>query len=502
VFEIHSPLDGRLLGSFEDTPFAQLIQDFDQARKAFPQWSHLPLKERLTYLKKTRQAFVDHIEELVESTHQEIGKVLPEIYGGEIVANLELFDFYLKHAPKILQDEPVPINPINYPGKKGTIQHRPLGVVGVLSSWNYPVAVALRAIVPALVSGNCVAFKASEQATLVGRVITKIFQTALPPHVFFSAYGGPAVSETIIDHADKINFIGSVAVGKIINQRCAARLIPCSTELSGKDAAIVLKDCNLERALNGIIWGAFTNSGQNCASIERVYIEKDIYEDFVKNLVPRVQQLQPKRDFGPLRTEKQLDLTQAHVQNAQETGNRILTGGKRMDDSLYFEPTVMEIVNDNIECIREETFGPTLPLIKVQDVHEAIAKTNAAHFGLTTSLWTQNIKAAKEWTHLIDTGVVMINNCVFTGALTSSPWGGTKDTGHGVTNSKYGLLEMTRPHFVLVDTSKGPKEAWWYPYSDDLISLMKTVTLTLSGKLSAYLKLLPLLKKNLKRNFN
>jgi len=465
------------------------------------EWGTKPISERIVYLKKARKVFYDRVEDLVKVVQSETGKVLPEIYGGEIIANLELFDFYIKNSEKILANENVSINPLNYPGKKGYIQHRPLGLVGVLSSWNYPVALPLRAIIPALVAGNCVAFKPSVEAPLTGKVIAEIFESVFPKDVFVSAYGGREVSQAIIEVANKINFIGSVSTGKAIAQRCAERLIPYSMELSGKDAAIVLEDCDLERTLNGVIWGAFTNSGQNCASIERLYVVEKIYDQFVKALVPRVQQLQRDRDFGPLRNEKQLALVMSHVENAKQTGSKILTGGKRINNTLYFEPTVIEVRDRQAEFIREETFGPTLPIIKVKDLEEAIQETNSAQFGLTTSVWTKNIRLAESIAPQIESGVVIINNCVFTGALAGAPWGGLKNTGHGVTNSKYGLLEMTRPHFILLDRSKASKETWWYPYSEDLITLMKTVVETSGGKFLSYLKLPGLLKKVSKKVF-
>lgn len=471
------------------------------AKETFPEWKFQPISERISYLKKARRAFYNRIEDLVKVVQSETGKVLPEIYGGEIIANLELFDFYIKNAKKFLANESVAINPLNYPGKKGYIQHRPLGIVGILSSWNYPVALPLRAIVPALVAGNCVAFKPSVEATRIGHVIAEIFESVLPEGVFVSAYGGRDVSQTLIEAADKINFIGSVSTGKAIAQKCADRLIPYSMELSGKDAAIVLDDCNFERTVNGVIWGAFTNSGQNCASIERLYVVEKIYDRFVKALVPRVQQLQRDRDYGPLRNEKQMTLVASHVENARQTGSKILVGGQRIGNSLYFEPTVIEVKDRNAEFIREETFGPTLPVMKVKNLEEAIHETNSAQFGLTTSVWTKNIPLAESVAPQIESGVVLINNCVFTGALAEAPWGGLKNTGHGVTNSKYGLLEMTRPHFILIDRSKASKETWWYPYSEDLITLMKTVIETSGGKFLSYLKLPGLLKKVGKKRF-
>ncbi|MBK7977457.1 MAG: aldehyde dehydrogenase family protein [Deltaproteobacteria bacterium] len=303
----------------------------------------------------------------------------------------------------------------------------------------------------------------------------------------------------VIELADKINFIGSVSVGKEIAKRCGERLIPCSTELSGKDAAIVLADAPFERAVNGVLWGAFTNAGQNCASIERLYVEDAIYDRFVPALVERVGRLRLGDDVGPLRNDKQMALVVGHVQNARDTGSKILAGGERVAGSLFFQPTVIEVADRNATFLVEETFGPTLPIIRVKDAEEAIAEANRAKFGLTGSVWTSDLARAEVLARRLEVGVATINNCVFTGALTSAPWGGVKETGHGVTNSKYGLLEMTRPAFVLSDKSTGPKESWWYPYGGEVTSLMRAVVSQLGGNVAAVLKLPFLLPRALKR---
>ncbi len=494
-----SPLDGSVVAEIERTPPAEMETLLRAAAGAQHAWAATPLAERLATIRRCRKAFHARVDKLVDAVRRETGKPMAEILGGEIIANLELFDFYLKHAAKLLAPERVPINPINYPGKRGSIEHRALGVVGVLSSWNYPVALPMRAIVPALVAGNAVAFKPSVDASLIGRELAQVFIETLPKDLLVVGYGGREVSAVVIEHADKINFIGSVGVGKEVAKRCGERLIPCSTELSGKDVAIVLADAPFERALNGVLWGAFTNAGQNCASIERLYVEDAIYDRFVPALVERVKKLRTGADVGPLRNDKQMKLVEDHVRNARDTGCRILAGGERVGTSLFFQPTVIEVADRNATFMVEETFGPTLPIVRVRDAEEAIAEANRAKFGLTGSIWTADLARGEALARRLEVGVAMVDNCVFSGALASAPWGGVKDTGHGVTNSKYGLLEMTRPAFLLIDRSSGAKETWWYPYGDDLTKLMRAVVSQLGGNLLALLKLPFLLKRVLSR---
>lgn len=495
-----SPLDGKLVAEIARTAPADMEARIAAAARAQPAWAALPIGERIATLKRCRQAFHARVPKLVEAVRAETGKPMPEILGGEIIANLELFDFYIRNAARLLAPERVPINPLNYPGKRGVIELRALGVVGVLSSWNYPVALPMRAIVPALVAGNAVAFKPSVDASLIGRELAAVFTETLPADLLVVGFGGREVSGVVIERADKVNFIGSVAVGKEIAKRCGERLIPCSTELSGKDAAIVLADAPFERTLNGVLWGAFTNAGQNCASIERLYVEDAIYDRFVPALVERVKRLRIGDDVGPLRNDKQMRLVEEHVRNARETGSRILAGGERVPGSLFFQPTVIEVADRQATFMIEETFGPTLPVVRVRDADEAIREANGAKFGLTGSIWTADLERAEALARRLEVGVATLNNCVFTGALASAPWGGVKETGHGVTNSRYGLLEMTRPAFVLTDRSSGAKETWWYPYGDELAALMRTVVAQLGGSLLAIARLPLLLPKVLKKH--
>jgi len=497
AFQINSPLDGSSLGIYKESSLKNLKDKIQKAKIAQKSWQDVNIKNRIKCLRSIRKTFCENITELVNTVQVETGKTSSEIYGAEIIANIELLDFYIKNSSKILIPEKISINPLNYPGKRGTIIHRPLGVIGVISSWNYPVALPMRAIVPAIVSGNAVVFKPSVMATLTGKLIGSIFKSNLPENLFVTAYGNKSVNEVIIDNVNKINFIGSVPVGKKIASRCANNLIPCSTELSGKDAAIVLDDCNFNRTVNGVVWGAFTNTGQNCASVERVYVHEKIFNQFVDAVLEKTSKLRIGEDIGPLRNERQMKMVLSHIENARKTGCKILSGGKR-HNRLYLEPTVILVKDHNAFFMNEETFGPSLPIYKVKNFDESVKLANSSRFGLTTSIWTQNTRQAEIAALQIESGIVTINNCVFTGALASAPWGGVKETGCGVTNSKYGLLEMTSPGLVLTDRAKGPKESWWYPYSSEQLELMKTVVSALKGKISSYLKVPGLLKKVLK----
>jgi acyl-CoA reductase-like NAD-dependent aldehyde dehydrogenase len=322
--------------------------------------------------------------------------------------------------------------------------------------------------VPALLAGNAVLFKPSEITPRSGALVASLFEGLLPDGLLTLVQGGGDVGSAIIEEADVVVFTGSVATGRRVAVRCAERLIPCSLELGGKDAAIVLADAPLERTANGIVWGAFTNAGQNCASIERVYIERAIADKLIPRIVEITKGLKPGIDTAVLTTMKQCDIVRRHLSQAETDGAEVLAGGAPEEGSLAFQPTVVQLKREDTPLMREETFGPILPIVVVDDVKDAIARVNASSFGLTTSLWTRRMGHAHDLARSLHTGVVTINNHGFTAAIPAAPWTGTGDSGYGITNSPFALAELTRPQFVLEDRSRAPRELWWYPYTPTL----------------------------------
>ena len=260
-----------------------------------------------------------------------------------------------------------------------------------------------------------------------------------------------------------------VRTGRRIAVACAERLVPCSLELGGKDAAIVLADANLERAAQGIVWGAFTNAGQNCGSIERVYVESAIAEPFLARVAELAKALRPGVDVGPLTTRAQLDVVRDHVTQAIEGGAEVLAGGLPAEgDGLFFPPTVLRMRDERTPLLQDETFGPVLPVFVVASADEGIARANDSRYGLSASLWTRHLALAEARARKLRAGVVTINNHAFTPAIPGAPWTGVGESGHGVTNGPHALAELTRPRLVLVDASGASRELWWYPYTPAL----------------------------------
>jgi acyl-CoA reductase-like NAD-dependent aldehyde dehydrogenase len=296
-------------------------------------------------------------------------------------------------------------------------------------------------------------------------------------------------------------FTGSVAAGRKVAHACAEKLIPCSLELGGKDAAIVLADANLDRAANGIVWGAMTMSGQNCASVERVYVEKAVAKELTDKITLVVKSL-AESEVGPLATKEQRQTVAAHVAAAKEAGAKVLVGGEEKDERTY-TPTVITVDSDDLALMKDETFGPVIPIAEVADADEAIRRANASRYGLTASIWTRKTRRAEDLARKLRAGVVTINNHAFTGALPQAPWSGVGESGYGITSSPLALEHLTHPRFLLVDKNRAKRELWWYPYTDTLrtialaFAVLRSRTSGIGAKISAFFRLLGALPKRL-----
>jgi len=262
-----------------------------------------------------------------------------------------------------------------------------------------------------------------------------------------------------------------VATGKAVARAAAETLTPCSLELGGKDAAIVLADADIERAANGLVWGAFMNAGQSCSAVERVYVEESVAARFRELVVAKTAALVPGREVGPLSIESQQKKVIAQLEAAKEAGTPILQGGG-LGEGLFVEPTVLADPDEASPVMCEETFGPLLPIVAVNSAAEAVLRANATPYGLTASIWTRDLARGRDLARKLEAGVVTINNHGFTAAGPSLPWTGVKDSGYGVTNGPHAPMELCRPKLILEDRSHARREVWWYPYDETLDSLL------------------------------
>ena len=472
-FATRSPIDGSALSPVSATPSDALPQLVDNARQAQQAWAALSCYERANKILGVKQKLLERAEEIAELVHREVGKPVEEAALAEVLPNADLVDYWCAAIEELLEPMPVELDALSYPSKSGHTQRDARGVLALITPWNYPIAIPLRTIVPALLCGNAVLFKPSEVTPRCGELVTSLFAELLPKDVLTLVQGDGEVGAKLVDSdVDAVVFTGSVETGRTIATACAQRLIPCSLELGGKDAAIVRADCNLERAANGIVWGAFTNAGQNCAAIERVYVESTIADKFIERVTALTKKLRPGVDTAMMTTLAQKQIAQRHLDEAVAEGATVLHGADddTSDDGHSFTPTVVRIEAEQDDCsvMQDETFGPLLPIRVVDDVAQAVTLVNASRYALTTSIWSKDTHAAEALVSQLNSGVVTINNHGFTAALPEAPWSGTGASGFGVTNSPHSLGAFTRPRFVLVDHSRGKTELWWYPYTPAL----------------------------------
>ena len=423
-------------------------------------WGAQPLSRRGHYLKRIGKAFAQRAQAIVDTVALETRKNEGDAWFADVVPNLDLFSYWTGPGLAAIKPRTMPLSRLKFPKKRAKLSYEPRGIIGLISPWNYPVALPLRTLVPALMAGNAVLFKPSEVTPQTGELIAEIFNAVLPPGLVTVVQGSAEAGEAVIDQADHVVFIGSVATGRKVAMRCAEQLKEVSLELGGKDAAIVCADCHFERTLQGVFWGATSNSGQNCAAIERVYVERSLYPRFVDGLV----RLAGQANVAPVATDAQDAIVKAHLQDA-------LARGATAHGS-YPGAVVLTDVPDDALVLNEETFGPLIPVIPVPSAGEGLRRANAVRFGLTTSIWTTNHNKGQRLATHATTGTVTVNNCSLTAAMPFAPWSGRGESGGGVTNSHLAILDMVHPKFTLFDANSDP-EAWWYPMSHQASALAR-----------------------------
>ncbi|MCB9728096.1 MAG: aldehyde dehydrogenase family protein [Deltaproteobacteria bacterium] len=430
-------------------------------RAAQRAWAAEPLESRCAHLREIGRRFAARADDVARVVCEETRKHPADAWFADVVPNLDLFTWWTGPGRKPLLPKKLPLSSLAHPGKRAVLHTEPRGVVGLITPWNYPAAIPLRTLVPALLAGNAVLFKPSEVTPRTGALLAEIFSSVLPSGVLTLVQGAREAGEQVVDLSDHVVFTGSVATGRRVGERCASQLKSVSLELGGKDAAIVLRDCDLERTVDGVLWGAVTNSGQNCAAIERVYVEAAIYDRFVGRLLARAEGLQ----VAPVATEAQDRIVREHLAEAESLGATLhgeYPGGA----------VILTDVPEGARILVDETFGPVCPVVRVDDGDAALRLANASEFGLTLSIWTRSEARAQELAARARAGVVTINNVALTASMPFAPWSGRGASGHGATNSEWALREMTQPKVVLVDDNRAP-EPWWLPADDAAVRLAR-----------------------------
>ncbi|HEX7117919.1 MAG TPA: aldehyde dehydrogenase family protein [Longimicrobiales bacterium] len=464
---IRSPATGEEVGTAPILEPHEVRRLVERARAAQPAWAALGPRQRGRLLLRFRDRLVERAEEIAELSSRETGKQRFEALLLDVLVTADLARWYARRAPAVLAPRRIPSGWLL--SKRCYEVREPFGVVGVIGPWNLPVLNSMRTVLAALAAGNGVVWKASEMSPLCAlRVLELAREAGIPEDVFLVATGDGATGAALIDAGiDRVSFTGSVETGRKVARMAAERLIPTTLELGGKDAMIVLADADVARAANAAAAAAFANAGQICVSIERVYVEAPVYDAFVQRVVEIASSLPtgagPDAEVGALTTDAQLETVERHVRDAVAKGARLLTGGERLPGpGRFYAPTVLADVDHSMDVMREETFGPVLPIMKVRDAEEAVRLANDSRFGLGASLWTRADRAAA-LVPRIRAGMTCVNDAAANGLVAGLPFGGVGDSGYGSAYGDHGLLEMTRPHAVLVDRLGVKREFLHYP---------------------------------------
>ena len=471
-----NPATGEVLGELDCASEQQVVSAVERAAAAQPDWAARGLRKRIDILRGFQAKLHSRKNEVAAAIAREAGKPVSEALVTEVLVVLDSARFLIDNAFTLLRDEPVPHGNLAAKFKTGRLVREPHGVIGIISPWNYPFSIPSTETLAALVAGNAVVLKPSELTPLIALELASLLHTAGVPEEIFQVVIGDGAAGAALLHApiDKLVFTGSVSTGKRIAVVAAERLLPIVLELGGKDPMIVLDDADLDVASSGAVWGAFVNAGQACLSVERCYAHRSRYSVFVEACVEKTNMLRigngadPQTDVGPMISERQLRIVESHVQDARERGARIVAGGKRFTDlgPNFYAPTVLADVTHDMRIMREETFGPVLPIMPFDDDGEAVRLANDSDYGLAASIWTKDAARGEKLARKIHAGTVMVNDVISCFGISEALHGGVKASGLGRAHGRFGLEEMVRLKYLDTDHMPGMKKVWWYGYGE------------------------------------
>ena len=471
----YDPATGEEIGRAPIVSAEEVAEAVKRARAEQTAWAEHSFHERARVVMRARQIVLDDLEEIALLISRETGKPIAEAISMELVPTLDLMQFFARRTSRLLRPQKINIGQYGLMGRASRIVYKPLGVVGIISPWNFPWAIPLGEVVMALMAGNAVVLKPSELTPLVGLKIKDVFKRAgLSEGVLQVITGDGSTGAALVEAGvDKIMFTGSVTTGKRVAQSAAKRLTPVVLELGGKDPMIVLEDADVETAAAAAVWGAFSNSGQACASVERCYVHESVARRFIESVLENTRSLKQNigigedADIGAMSSERQLAIVEEHVNDAVRRGARVLTGGRRSGSlsGSFYEPTILVDVDHTMTVMREETFGPVLPVMTFKSEDEAVRLANDSIFGLTASVWTKNLRGGRALAERIEAGTVMVNEVLYTHGIAQTPWGGVKQSGMGRTHGRLGLLELVTPQHVHVNRIPRLPDMWWFSYT-------------------------------------
>lgn len=502
-----NPANLKSIGEVSLASEKECQQALQAAKDSFSTWKELSPRDKRKIFQDAKKILLQGKKEIARLITAEKGIPYPESLAVEVLGGLEALEYYSRVLNKTSQPKKMKHQVILFSHKKSRFHFQPLGVTLIISPWNFPFLIPLCDILSALTSGNTVVFRPSTSTALTGLCIGDILMKAgLPPGALNIVNCTVPQAEKMVLSTDiqTILFTGSVPTGKRISELASQNLTHTVLELGGKDPMIVLKDADLERASRGAVWAAFMNTGQSCGSVERLYVDKEIEDEFMEMVLDRVKELkigdpmEPGIDIGSMTTLNQLRTVEEHVKDAAEKGAQLRHGGKRLNEhaGYFYQPTVLSGVSHSMKIMQEETFGPVLPIMAFSSPEEALSLANDSHFGLTASVWTRRKKMASWMAERIEAGTVTVNDHMFSFAEPGAIWGGIKQTGRGYSHGPFGLQEMMNIKFISHDFSRKKSQIWWYPYSKKFPQILDHSFILfyhhkLRKKVKALLSLLP-----------
>jgi acyl-CoA reductase-like NAD-dependent aldehyde dehydrogenase len=473
TFEVRKPADGSVLTTLPLDGPDRVAEVASRVRANQPAWEALGNKERAKWLYKLRDWLLDHQDEIADTMQAETGKVRGDS-AGEVAYLCDLINFYGKRAEKFIGEEKVPAHSPAMKTKKLRVHYRPYPVVGVISPWNFPLILSLGDALPALQAGAAVVIKPSEVTPLgIGEIVEAWKRDIGGPDVLDVVNGGGETGSALVGEADFVQFTGSDRTAKKVLAQAAETLTPVSAELGGKDPMIVLSSADMEKAVNAATWGAFQNNGQVCMSVERLYVEEPIYDEFVERFTEEVKTLKQGMDGreygmdqGAMTFPPQAEIVKDHVADARQSGATIRTGGEALDrDGDWYPPTVITEVDHSMKVMRDETFGPVVGVMKVRDADEAVRLANDTRYGLSGYVFGKTAEA-EAVARRLEVGAAVVNDVLVNFLASDVPMGGWKDSGIGFRHGEYGIKKFVRPESLVITRLGQKREALYFPYTE------------------------------------
>src|SRR4051812_15965449 len=490
--ESFNPATGELVGSVDTVTPGQVQAIVDDVAAIQPAWAELTLANRADYMRRAADVLLDEVDAIAELLSSEQGKPRNEAYTMELIPTIDALNWCADAGPKILADEKIRYSQAFLLTKRSHFAYEPIGVVGVIAPWNYPWSIPFGEVAIALMAGNGVVLKPASLTPLLGERIQRIFEKAgFPEGLVRTVHGGGRVGDALAkSSAGKIFFTGSVEVGRKVGEVCARQLKGSVLELGGKDPMIVCADANLDHTISGALWGGFANGGQTCSGIERAYVLREVAQPFIDGVVRGAEALKVgdplswETEIGPMTSEEQYETVLELVDDAVANGAEKLCGGPVEVDGFpgkFIAPVVLRGVTHEMRIMREEIFGPVLPIVEVDSEQRAVELANDSEFGLGASVWTRDRQKGERMARRVEAGMVWVNDHSFTHGACQCSWGGVKDSGLGRSHSKYGFYECVNIKLHTWEPGLA-RDPWWHPYDRTLGTAFRSTARLLYGR--------------------